>query len=157
MSHQTKALFLDADGTLWYLGDEQADGYQQPPERLNLDPNLEELLQELLARRTPLWIVSYNEPGTVERAIDHLGLVDRIPHDLISCNWRDKGERIREIISNNGLAGGLFVGDRGSDYLASQTAGIDGRIIKRRFNKKYWSSGPTIMLLLEVLPILDLI
>jgi phosphoglycolate phosphatase-like HAD superfamily hydrolase len=142
---------------LWYLGDEQADGYQQPPERLNLDPNLEELLQELQARRTPLWIVSYNEPGTVERAVDHLGLVDRIPHDHISCNWRDKGERIREIISNNGLAGGLFVGDRGSDYQASQAAGIDGSIIKRRFNKKYWSSGPTIMLLLEVLPILDLI
>jgi histidinol phosphatase-like enzyme len=39
MSEQTKALFLDADGTLWYLGDEQADGYQQPPEQLNLDPN----------------------------------------------------------------------------------------------------------------------
>jgi len=150
-----KALFLDADGTLWYVDNEEGDGFQQPSDRLRVDPNLEKLIYELSARETPFWIVSYNEPGTVERAVEYLGLADRIPLDRISCNWRDKGERIKEILSNNGIERALFVGDRQSDYQASIAARIEGRILKRRFNKRYWSTGPTISSLLETLPLLD--
>jgi len=149
------ALFLDADGTLWYVDNEEGDGFQQPSDRLRVDPNLEKLIYELSARETPFWIVSYNEPGTVERAVEYLGLADRIPLDRISCNWRDKGERIKEILSNNGIERALFVGDRQSDYQASIAARIEGRILKRRFNKRYWSTGPTISSLLETLPLLD--
>jgi len=150
-----KALFLDADGTLWYVDNEEGDGFQQPSDRLRVDPNLEKLIYELSARETPFWIVSYNEPGTVERAVEYLGRADRIPLDRISCNWRDKGERIKEILSNNGIERALFVGDRQSDYQASIAARIEGRILKRRFNKRYWSTGPTISSLLETLPLLD--
>jgi phosphoglycolate phosphatase-like HAD superfamily hydrolase len=150
-----KALFLDADGTLWYVGDENADGYQQPSDRLCIDPNLKKLTSELSIRRVPVWIVSYNVPGTVERAVKYLKLTDQIPSDRISCNWRDKGERIREIMSTNGIEKGLFIGDRVSDYQASLAAKIEGRIIKRRFNARYWSVGPTISSLLDILPLLD--
>ena|GEM_PF-2439875 len=155
MKNPMKALFLDADGTLWYVDNEEGDGFQQPSDRLRVDPNLEKLIYELSARETPFWIVSYNEPGTVERAVEYLGLADRIPLDRISCNWRDKGERIKEILSNNGIERALFVGDRQSDYQASIAARIEGRILKRRFNKRYWSTGPTISSLLETLPLLD--
>ena len=155
MKHPVKALFLDADGTLWYIGDEEADGFQQSPDRLTVDPNLEKLLSELSIRGIPFWVVSYNEPGTVERAVEYLGLADKIPLDRISCNWRDKGERIKEILSKNGIEKALFVGDRQSDYQASLIAGIEGRILKRRFNRRYWSTGPTISSLLEILPLLD--
>jgi len=150
-----KALFLDADGTLWYVGDEEGDGFHQPPDRLRVDPNLGKLLSELSARGIPFWVVSKNDPGTVERAVEYLGLASKIPLDRISCNWRDKGERIKEVLSRNGIEKALFVGDRQSDYEASLAAGIEGRILKRRFNKRYWSSGPTISSLLDVLSLLD--
>ena len=150
-----KTLFLDADGTIWYVGDEYADGYQQPLDRLCIDPNLKILISELSCKDVTVWIVSFNEPGTVERAVEYLKLTDQVPLDRISCNWRDKGERIREIMSKNGIEKGLFVGDRVSDYQASLAAKIEGRIIKRRFNERYWPAGPTISSLLDILPILD--
>lgn len=155
MKHPMKALFLDADGTIWYLGDEEGDGFQQPPDRLTVDPNLEELISELSTRGIPFWVVSYNEPGTVERAVEYLGLADKLPHDRISCDWRDKGERIEEILSKNRIEKALFVGDRQSDYQASLAAGIEGRILRRRFNQRYWCAGPTISSLLDILPLLD--
>ncbi|MCJ7761680.1 hypothetical protein MUP59_11165 [Candidatus Bathyarchaeota archaeon] len=150
-----KALFMDADGTLWYTGKEDGDGYQQSPDSLVVDPNLKILLDGLSQREIPLLIVSYNEPGIVEKAVEHLKLVERIPFDRISCNWRDKGERIKEMMVKAGVANGLFVGDRGSDYQASVVAGIEGRIIRRRFNTRFWNTGPTISSLLDILPILD--
>ena len=150
-----KALFMDADGTLWYVDKEEEDGYKQSPNNLAVDPNLEALFDGLSRRETQLWIVSYNEPGTVERAVEYLKLVEKIPFDRISCNWRDKGERIKEIIAKEGIEKSLFVGDRGSDYQASLAAGIEGRIIRRRFNTGFWNTGPTISSLLDILPILD--
>lgn len=155
MKHILKALFLDADGTLWYLGNEDSDGFKQPPEKLTIDPNFGKLLEGLSDRRIPLWIVSYNDPGTVEQAIEHFNLIDIITYDRISCNWDDKGYRIKEILLKNGFEKALFVGDRQSDYQASLAAGIDGKILKRRFNRKFWFVGPTISSLLEILPLLD--
>jgi len=150
-----RALFMDADGTLWYVGKEEGDGYKQSPDDLVVDPNLEILFDELSKRGTQLWIVSYNDPGTVEKAVEYLKLVERIPFERISCNWRDKGERIKEIITKEGIEKGVFVGDRGSDYQASLSAGIEGRIIRRKFNTRFWNTGPTISCLLDILPILD--
>jgi phosphoglycolate phosphatase-like HAD superfamily hydrolase len=148
---------LDADGTLWYAKNEESDGYQLPPQELVLDPHLNTLLSELKRYAIPLWVVSYNEPGRVETVVEYFGLSSRIPKNHISCNWRDKGERLREIISRNGIERALFVGDRGSDYRASIAAGILGRIIMRRFNVKHWVCGPTISSLLESLHILETI
>ncbi|MCJ7633794.1 HAD family hydrolase [Candidatus Bathyarchaeota archaeon] len=150
-----KALFLDADGTLWYVGNEEGDGFKQSSSMLIVDSNLETLLIELSERKIPLWIVSYNEPGTVERNLEHLNMAGKIPNDQVSCNWRDKGERIKEILSTNGIEKALFVGDRQSDYQASLAAGIEGRILKRRFNERYWHAGPMVSSLLSVLPLLD--
>jgi phosphoglycolate phosphatase-like HAD superfamily hydrolase len=150
-----KGLFLDADGTLWYVGNEEGDGFKQSSSMLKVDPNLETLLVELSERKIPLWIVSYNDPGTVETALESLNLASKIQNHQVSCNWRDKGERIKEILSTNGIEKALFVGDRQSDYQASLAAGIQGRILKRRFNERHWSAGPTVPSLLSILPILD--
>jgi len=49
----------------------------------------------------------------------------------------------------------LFVGDRQSDYQARLAAGIEGRILKRSFNERYWYAGPMVSSLLSILPLLD--
>lgn len=152
-----KALFLDADGTLWYVGDEEGDGYQRPFQDLKVDPQLPVLFSEMQRRSIPIWIVSYNEPGRVETLVEHLDLSRWISREKISCNWRDKSERIVEIMQRNGICKALFIGDRGSDYRASLAAGIDGRIVKRRFNKAQWTQGPMVPSLIEPIQLLEAI
>lgn len=150
-----KALFLDADGTLWYVGDEEGDGYQRPFQELKVDPELPVLLSEMQRRSIPTWIVSSNEPGRVESAVEYLALSEWLSHERISCNWRDKGERIVEIMQRNGICKALLLGDRSSDYRASLAAHIEGRIIKRRFNKAQWTQGPTVTSLIEAVQLLE--
>ncbi len=150
-----KGLFFDADGTLWYVGDEESDGHRHPPTELVVDPHLTFLLNRLGDMDIPFWIVSYNDEGVVERAVTYLGLSGRIPPSCISGGWTPKAERIREIMKIFNLDRGLFVGDRRGDYMAGVEAGVKAFIIKRKFNKSQLVEGCTINSLLEILPILE--
>lgn len=67
-----KGLFLEADGTLWYVGDEESDGYGHSPIELVVDPKLITLLNRLDELDMPFWIVSLNDGGVVERASSKL-------------------------------------------------------------------------------------
>jgi len=150
-----KGLFLDADGTLWYVGDEESDGYGRFPTELVVDPNLITLLDRLDDLCIPFFVVSLNDEGVVERAVVHMGLSERIPPSRISGGWRPKAERIREIMKNHRLDRAVFVGDRRGDHVAGVEAGIKPFIIKRKFNQNQLMEGCTINSLLDILPILE--
>ena len=150
-----KGLFLDADGTLWYMGDEESDGYGHSPTELVVDPQLTPLLNCLDDLDIPFWIVSFNDEEIVERAVIVLGLSERIPSSRISGGWRSKGERIREIMKAHDLDSAVFVGDRRGDYRAGVEAGIRALMIKRKFNQNQLIEGCTINSLLDILPILE--
>jgi hypothetical protein len=86
--------------------------------------------------KTQLWIVSYNDPETVEKAVECLKLVEKIPFERISCNWRDKvnasGDNYKEGIERR-------LRWR-AERLPSQPDGRHEENHKRKFNTRFWNT-----------------
>lgn len=95
---------------------------------------------EQLAERIPLGIVSNNYDQTVEFVVDHFGL-----ESFQFTRGRDIGAEgfdqrkpdphyLNEALDALDAAGGLYVGDRASDVIAAERAGLDSVFIRREHN-----------------------
>ncbi|MFC7185439.1 HAD family hydrolase [Halorubrum yunnanense] len=93
-----------------------------------------------LAERVPLGLVSNNYHPTVEFVVDHFRL------DAFSfVRGRDLGPEgfrrrkpepyyLNEALDALGAEGGLYVGDRATDVIAAERAGLDGVFLRREHN-----------------------
>ena len=93
-----------------------------------------------LAERVPVGVVSNNYHPTVEFVVDHFRL-----DEFSFVRGRDLGPDgfrrrkpdpyyLNEALDALGAEGGLYVGDRATDVIAAERAGLDGAFLRREHN-----------------------
>ena len=93
-----------------------------------------------LAERVPVGLVSNNYHPTVEFVVDHFRL-----DEFSFVRGRDLGPDgfrrrkpdpyyLNEALDALGAEGGLYVGDRATDVIAAERAGLDGAFLRREHN-----------------------
>jgi phosphoglycolate phosphatase-like HAD superfamily hydrolase len=93
-----------------------------------------------LAERVPVGLVSNNYHPTVEFVVDHFRL-DAFSfvrgRDLGPDGFRRRKPEpyyLNEALEALGAEGGLYVGDRATDVIAAERAGLDGVFLRREHN-----------------------
>ena len=95
---------------------------------------------DALAERVPVGLVSNNYHPTVEFVVDHfrLGAFEFVRgRDLGPDGFRRRKPDpfyLNEALDALGARGGLYVGDRTTDVIAAERAGLDGAFLRREHN-----------------------
>ncbi|OYR43136.1 HAD family hydrolase [Halorubrum sp. Ib24] len=93
-----------------------------------------------LARHVPIGLVSNNYHPTVEFVVDHFrldGFSFVRGRDLGPEGFRRRKPEpyyLNEALDALGAEGGLYVGDRATDVIAAERAGLDGVFLRREHN-----------------------
>jgi FMN phosphatase YigB (HAD superfamily) len=95
---------------------------------------------DALAERVPVGLVSNNYPPTVKFVVDHFRL-DTFEF-VRGCDLGPEGFSRRkpdpyylnEALDALGARGGLYVGDRATDVIAAERAGLDSAFLRREHN-----------------------
>ena len=124
----TSVLFPDLEYEVAYNLREEASALENEILRERggkLYDGVEELLVELVARGLKLFVVSNCQAGYIEAFLAVHGLERYFTDFECSGNTgRSKGENVLDVISRNGLASPVFVGDTSSDLKGAAFAGI---------------------------------